>query len=152
MSLHFELELPPGDARDDISRADLTFSGIDHSGPSFEVRVFFENPEAGPETPTDAGSGFAGAFSVFGHGGCFGAEGHCDVRGPVTAYDRRLPHQLMPATRVLIVTDSVQRAVAAGAETVSVTAVPVVRPSPLSSADQAGDVLTVDQVALHTYA
>jgi hypothetical protein len=32
-----------------------------------------------------------------------------------------------------------------------VTAVPVVRPSALATADQAADVLTVDQVALHTF-
>jgi hypothetical protein len=34
---------------------------------------------------------------------------------------------------------------------VTVTAVPVVRPSPLATADQAADVLTIDQVALHTF-
>jgi hypothetical protein len=152
MALRFDLELPPVDVREELVRADLTFSGIDHSGPSFEVRVFFDNPDATADTPLDAGSGFAGAFTVLGHGGCFGAEGHCDVRTPVTAYDRRLPHQLIPATRILIVTEAFDRALAAGADHVSVTAVPVVRPSALSTADQAADVLTVDQVSLHTYA
>lgn len=151
MAITFELELPTGAARPEHARADLTFYGLDHSGPSYEVRVFFNHRDAGPDTPLTAQAGFAGRFAVFGHGGCFGDEGHCDLRPPVTVFDRRPPHQLVPMVRVLTVTDAIGDLMRSNAQAVTVTAVPVVRSSALASADQAADVLAIDQVALHTY-
>ena len=147
VAVTFELELPTGAARPEHARADLTFYGLDHSGPSYEVRVFFNHPDAGLDTPLPAQAGFA----VFGHGGCFGDEGHCDLRPPVSVFDRRLPHQLVPMARVLTVTDAVGDLIGSDAQTVTVTAVPVGRSSPLAHPDQAADVLVIDQVALHTY-
>jgi len=151
MAITFELELPAGADLPGLSRADLTFYGLDHSGPSYQVRVFFGNPDAGPDTPLTAGEGFAGAFAVFAHGGCFGDEGHCEVREPVSAFDRRPPSQLVPITRALTVTDAIRELIAREMSSVTVTAVPIVRPSALATADQAAGVLTVDQVALHTF-
>jgi len=151
VAITFELELPTGAAQPEHARADLTFYGLDHSGPSYEVRVFFNHPDADADTPLTGGAGFAGSFAVFGHGGCFGEEGHCDVRPPVSVFDRRLPHQLVPMARVLTVTNAIGELIRADAQTVTVTTVPVVRSSPLASADQAADVLVIDQVALHTY-
>ena len=151
MAITFELELPTGAARPEHARADLTFYGLDHGGPSYEVRVFFNHRDAGPDTPLTAQAGFAGRFAVFGHGGCFGDEGHCDLRPPVTVFDRRPPHQLVPMVRVLTVTDAIGDLMRSNAQAVTVTAVPVVRSSALANADQAADVLAIDQVALHTY-
>jgi tyrosinase len=147
-TLQLDLELPPED--DGFARADLTFYGIDHSGPSFLVHVFFDAPHADPDTPRTAESGYVGSFAVFGHGGCFGDEGHCEVRGPATPFDRRPPHQLVPATRVLVATDAVRRSIGRG-RTVHITAVAEVRSSPLADPGVSADVLVVDQVALHTY-
>ncbi|MEO6704189.1 MAG: hypothetical protein ABI140_18375 [Jatrophihabitantaceae bacterium] len=147
----FELELPDPSTETEISRADLTFSGLDHSGPSYQIRVYFDAPEAGPDTARSNEAGFAGQFAVFGHGGCFGEEGHCEVTDPVSAFDRTHPHQLVPATRILDVTPAVQALLAAGRTSVRVSLVPVVRASPLASPEQAEDVLVIDQVALHTY-
>jgi hypothetical protein len=145
------LELPAGDDLPDFSRADITFYGVDHSGASYEARVFLDRTDADESTPlTDPA--YAGSFGVFGHGGCFGEEGHCQVRGPVSTFDRRLPHQLVPATRVLICTAAVKRLIGEGRTEVSVTVVAVVRPSALTGAEVTGDdVLHFDQVALHTY-
>jgi hypothetical protein len=151
VAITFELELPTGAARPEHARADLTFYGLDHSGPSYEVRVFFNHPDADADTPLTTEAGFAGRFAVLGHGGCFGEDGHCDVRPPISVFDRRLPHQLAPAIRTLTVTDAIGELTRADAQAVTVTAVPVVRSSPLASADQAADVLVIDQVALHTY-
>jgi hypothetical protein len=151
MAITFDIELPAGTDQPELARADLTFYGLDHSGPSYEVRVFFNRPDAGPGTPLTAEAGFAGKFSVFGHGGCFGDEGHCEVRAPVSVFDRRQPHALVPAVRVVTVTDAIRELIRRQAPSVSVTAVPVVRPSPLAAAEQAADVLVVDQVALHTF-
>lgn len=148
MTVSFELELPPNKVK--IARADLTFYGLDHSGPSYEVRVYFREPEANVSAPPQDNE-YIGSFSVFAHGGCFGEHGHCQVQGPVTTFDRRLPHQLVPATRVLICTEDIQRIIGRGLSKVTVTVVPIVRPSPLVHANNTADVLKFDQVALHTY-
>jgi tyrosinase len=151
VAITFEIELPVGEGQAELSRADLTFYGLDHSGPSYQVRVFFNNPSAGPDTALVAGEGFVGKFAVFAHGGCFGEEGHCDVRPPVSPFDRRQPHPLVPIARYLTVTDAVRDLIGRDERSVTVTAVPIVRPSALATADQVADVLTVDQVALHTF-
>ena len=106
-----------------FARADIVLYGVDHSGESYEGRVFFENPGAGIETPRDPGQGYAGSFYVFGHGGCYGEEGHCDpARRTTDEFDLRLPHPLEPFTKTIIVTKALQ---AVAAEAVVVTVVPV---------------------------
>jgi hypothetical protein len=49
-------------------RADLVFGGIEQAGPSFEARVFLNNPEADESTPTTPDAGYAGSFHVYGYG------------------------------------------------------------------------------------
>jgi hypothetical protein len=148
VSITFTIELPRGEDLAEISRADLTFYGLDHSGASFEGRVFFNRPTANADS-SPSEPGYVGSFSILGHGGCFGADGHCQVRGPVTTFDRRLPHPLEPANRVLICTDQIKWLVAANQDSVTVTVVPVVRSGGTST--EGGDVLKFDQVSLHTY-
>jgi hypothetical protein len=63
--------------REEITRADLIFYGVDHSGPSYEARIFLDSPHAHADTPRDIEQGYAGSFAVFGHGGCYGDEGPC---------------------------------------------------------------------------
>jgi hypothetical protein len=80
-----------------FTRADLVFSGVDHSETSYEVRVFLNNPTADASTPRTAEHSYAGRFVVFGHGGCFGDEGHCEVPSqPRASTDLRLAHPLTP--------------------------------------------------------
>ncbi|HWI08050.1 MAG TPA: tyrosinase family protein [Solirubrobacteraceae bacterium] len=67
------------------STAHLEIGGIKHTGASYEGLVYINNPDADAGTGKDAEAGYVGSFHVFGHGGCFGAEGHCDNREP----DRR---------------------------------------------------------------
>jgi hypothetical protein len=149
VTISFDLELPAAADVAAITRADVTFYGLDHSGPSYEVRVFFDRPDVSADTPLDD-PGYVGSFSVFGHGGCFGEEGHCDVRRPVSTFDRRLPHQLVPANRVFVCTEPIKRLITAGQGSTTVTAVAVVRRTP-STDSAADDVLHIDQVSLHTY-
>ena len=59
------LELPRD--REAITRADLVFYDVDHSGPSYRARVFLDNPSANPDTPLEPESGYVGSFTVFGH-------------------------------------------------------------------------------------
>lgn len=97
------LELPK--QRDLTSRADLVFYGVDHSGPSYLAHIFLGNPDANANTPLELESGYVGSFSVFGHGGCFGDEGHCHPTRPTSdAFDRRGPHPLEPFTRSVEIT------------------------------------------------
>jgi hypothetical protein len=153
MSITFDLELPSSSTDEaEFTRADLTFYGLDHSGPSYEALIFFDNDQAIASTDLSDKAGYVTRFAVFGHGGCFGEDGHCEVVAPVSAFDRNHPHQLEPATRIVTVTEAVQRLVASGAASVSVTVVPVVRQSPLAEESAADSVLTFDQVALHTFA
>src|SRR5438477_12447518 len=77
----------------DYSRADLIFEGVDHSGASFEARVFLNNESANDQTPATPENGYAGSFHIFGHGGCFGDDiTHCQIRGAPRPYDPRPAH------------------------------------------------------------
>lgn len=97
-------------ATSDLSRADLVFYGVDHSGDSYTARVFLNNPKATVGTPTTTASGYAGSFTVFGHGSCYGDDGHCEPRARTTdAFDRRAPHPLEPQTKTVVITDALRR-------------------------------------------
>lgn len=148
-----KLDVPHYDGGPTFARADLYFHNVDHSWSSFEARVFLNNPKAGPKTPQDNPSGYAGSFFVFGHGGCYGDEGHCDVpQKPASDFDRRPAHQLTPTSKFVIVTDALKRILQdAKAETVEVTVVPVVRASPVASPDHRETVLSIESVSLLTY-
>ena len=93
-----------------FTRADLVFFGVDHRDRSYEVRIFFNNPEAGPDTPKDRDQGYAGRFVVFGHGGCYGDLGHCEVpTDRHDPHDLRRPHALTPHTKILDLSEALQR-------------------------------------------
>jgi hypothetical protein len=105
------------------SRADIEIEGLDHGGSSYEGRVYVNNPEANQDTEPSAGNGYAGSYYVFGHGGCYGDQGHCDVV-PRSPYDPRPPHGLTPTRKVVVATDAIRQA-AAKKEPLTVTVVPV---------------------------
>lgn len=141
-----QIELPFTEGGAPFTRADLIFDGVDHSGASFEARVFFDNPDADEGTPTEAKHGYAGRFVVFGHGGCAGEEGHCDVPADQNASDDlRLPHPLTPATKPVVVTEAFKRLTEAR---VTITVVPVL---PGADGPRRADVLFFESVELTTY-
>ena len=131
-------------------RADLVFSGLDHSGPSYEVRIFFNRPDATADTSRTSDEGYVRSFYMFGHGGCAGQPGHCDVPESRRPFDVRPEHQLTPATRWVTVTDAARRALAAGRE-LTVTAVPVVTSGTRAKPDEDADVMGLQSVSLVTY-
>jgi tyrosinase len=111
MSVHATapLELPTFGDRADVRRADLIFYEVDHAGPSYLAHVFVARRRASARTARDARHGYAGAFSVFGHGGCFGEEGHCAIHGRTEdEFDLRVRHPLTPQTRALDVTEALK--------------------------------------------
>jgi hypothetical protein len=102
------LELPTYESREDISRVDLVFYGVDHAGTSYSAHVYLDRPTATVRTRRDAAHGYAGSFTVFGHGGCFGDDGHCLPGGrTVDVFDVRPPHALTPLTKTVIATDAI---------------------------------------------
>ena len=126
-TIRLHLQLPA--VQRPFHRADLVFLGLEHSGPSVEVRIFFNAPQADASTPTTADAGFAGFFSIFAHGGCFGDEGHCDMPERRAA-DLRPPYALTPITKHVTVTGPVRRLIADGVQDVEVTIVPVLHNVP----------------------
>lgn len=107
-------DLPALDAGERLSRADLVVYGVEHRGPSYEVRAFFDNAEADHLTPLELHAGYAGCFTVFGHGGCFGEAGHCDPAARTTdAFDLRPPNKATPQTKLIVCTAAVARLTAA---------------------------------------
>lgn len=131
-----------------FSRADLEFIDVDHSGASFEARVFINNPQADENTPTSEASGYAGSFNIFGHGGCFGDVGHCEVHERRDEFDFRPTHALAPARKVVVATEAIARAVQLKAD-IAITVVPVVK-SWTEKSDR-DNVLKFDHINLVTY-
>jgi hypothetical protein len=137
------LELP--DPTDRFARADLIFYGLDHSGHSYEGRVFLNAPDAGEQAGRDDPA-CVGSFYIFGHGGCFGDLGHCDIPVRADPFDLRPPHQLEPAVRILTVTGAIRLLLEEGLTAVPVTVVAH------TAAPYRNDVLVFDTVRLATYA
>lgn len=113
---------------EEVSRVDIEFEQVDHSGASFEGRVFLNNPEADENTEPSPENGYAGSFFIFGHGGCFGDEGHCEVDVELRQfdpYDPRRSHPLLPVQMSVEATEAVRRTASEGGD-ITVTVVPVI--------------------------
>ncbi len=136
------IDLP--DDAEDTYRADLVFYDVDHSGASYEARIFINAPDADADTPRDHPN-YAGSFHIFGHGGCYGDIGHCDVPTERDPFDFRPPHQLVPASKTVVITDAFKRIVGPQDETMTVTVVA------FAPGDTPNDVLQFEAIRLLTY-
>lgn len=136
-----------------FGRADLVFKGVDHSGVSYEVRTFLNNTEADETTPRAVEEGYGGRFVIFGHGGCYGDVGHCDIpTEPRNPYDFRLPHPLTPQTKIITVTRTLKYVLQEGAgELTSVTLVPISKDPIRSNRGLTENLFKFDAVDLLTY-
>ena len=131
-------------------RADLEFDGVDHGGVSFEARVFLNNTDATADTLQDLAHGYAGSFNIFGHGGCLGDPGHCDIRGLPRLYDPRPANPLTPARKIVIATEAIRYMIKVKKKkTLIVKIVPVVT-SGTTRCDYK-NVLKLDQITLQIY-
>ncbi len=112
--------------RKDFNRADLIFEDVDHAGPSFEARVFLNNPGATADTEPTLANGYAGSFHIFGHGICLGDVGHCEVNDRGKApYDLRGPHPLSPQQKLVVVTGPLKQVLDRDGKLEDITVVPV---------------------------
>ncbi len=137
------IELPP--TGHEFERVDLIFYGLDHSGDSFEARVFLDQRGVGRDADGEHRA-YVGSFFILGHGGCFGDVGHCDVPRERDPFDLRPAHQLEPATRIVTVTEAVRALLEKGVEAAKVTVVAE------TEGRASNDVLAFDRVRLVTYA
>ena len=146
------LEVGLAEHPEEITRADLVFYGVEHGGPSYEARVFLDQPDADADTPLDMSHGYAGSYTVFGHAGCFGEEGHCEPTNRfVDEFDRRGPHGLSPWTRTVIITEALKAALVQKDDpTVQVTVVPIVAEVEEPPADMP-DAFNFTEIRLLTY-
>jgi hypothetical protein len=137
------IELPPADRP--FQRSDLLFYGLDHSGASFEARVFMDPRGVGGEADSRHRA-YVGSFFILGHGGCFGDVGHCDIPTDRDPFDLRPAHQLEPALRILTVTDAVRNLLERKVEAAKVTV------TAHTAARTPSDVLAFERIRLATYA
>jgi hypothetical protein len=142
------LAIPAWEDQPEFYRADLQFHGVGHRGDSYEGRVFLATPDANPGTPTELDAGYAGSFYVFGHGPCFGDEGHCDVEQgpPIHHFDYRRPHPLQGQRMTVEITEALRRLIASGSSEVEVTVVPT-----NARNEDVGDILHFKRLSLVTY-
>ncbi len=124
------LQLGPKGLR--FERADIEFQGVDQSGPSFEVRVFINNPTADLETPPNSDHGYAGSFHVYGYG-IWPADIGKD-RAQIAAESADVTRA--PIQKTLIATEAIRKAAAQG-ENITVTVVPVYPGNPPRDASDA---------------
>jgi len=130
-------------------RADLEFHGIDHSGPSYEGRVFINNPDADRNTEKKLSSGYVGSFYVFGHGRCYGDEGHCEVRKERRPFDYRPSHPLTPLDKRITITDQIKK-IGRNTDEFIITVVPVLAGgSKMEDAQQ--DLVQLEEISIITY-
>lgn len=97
----------PRDPEAPWQAADVEFEDLAHDGSSFAVLLYLDNPGV-PEDAGEDGPGFAGRFTVFAHGRCWGDVGHCDVPAPLDGFDRSPVHPLTPINVSVNVTDALQ--------------------------------------------
>lgn len=128
-------------------RVDLQFHGIDHSGPSYEGRVFINNPQADQNTPTTLENGYMGSYHIFGHGRCFGDVGHCEIRRAISPFDYRPSHPLTPAFKRIRITDQIKK-IGNDRKEFVITIIPILSGS---LEDQTEDVVKLERISIVSY-
>ena len=91
---------------------------------------------------------YVGSFHIFGHGGCYGDVGHCEVRAEPGLYDPRPSHMLTPVKTVVPATEVLRGLVTQG-EDIAVTVVPVI--TSLTEQCDLEDVFKFDRLSIVTY-
>jgi hypothetical protein len=128
-------------------RVDLQFHGLDHSGPPYEGRVFINNPEADQNTPKTLENGYVGSYHIFGHGGCFGDVGHCEIRNAISPFDYRPSHPLTPAFKRIRITDQIRK-IGKDTKELVITIVPILS---ASSEDTSKEVVKLERISIVSY-
>ncbi|HWA82580.1 MAG TPA: hypothetical protein VG820_04040 [Fimbriimonadaceae bacterium] len=100
--------LPSLASLDESSDWLVAVHGVDQAGPSFEARIFLNNPNADEETETSPQNGYAGSFEVYGYG----------------LRPSQRPSRL-PMNRVVEATEAIRKELEKGRKETTVTVVPI---------------------------
>src|SRR4051812_45882427 len=108
MSVHSYTSRPfDASAFHEAGRVDLVFGGVDRAGPSFEGRVFLNNPDADETTARTPETGYAGSYHVYAYGWPLPPD-LAEIKerkgsggGPVAPFDERV-HADMDAVRAAL--------------------------------------------------
>lgn len=125
------IRLARGPKKLDFERADIEVHGLEQAGPSFEGRIFLNNPNADLETPRTPENGYAGSFHVYGYGVWPGDLGKDAATRDAEAKTVRAPIQ-----KTVIATEAIRKAAAKGQD-LTVTIVPVYPGKPPKDASDA---------------
>jgi hypothetical protein len=130
-------------------RADIEIYNVHHSGASYEGRVFLNNPDADENTKLTEKNGYVGSYHIFGHGGCVGNLGHCDLLPMRTSYDKRPSQDLKPQYKRIIITDILRKF---GKQTrkFTISVVPVLFGNHVTEAKM-NDILKFEKIGIITY-
>jgi hypothetical protein len=123
----------------DFKRADIEVHGLEQAGPSFEGRVFLNNPNADLNTALTRENGYAGSFHVYGYGiwpGDLGKEGE--------ARTAKSDEVRAPIHKTVIATEAIREAARKGQD-VTITIIPVYPGNPPTNAS---DALKLDEVKI----
>ena len=85
------------DLADGFESAILEFHNVGHPlDGTREIRVFVNQPDATPHTPTEGNLHYAGSRILLGKTMCFGEEGHCDMPTTRRKFDVRVRPSMKP--------------------------------------------------------
>ena len=146
-----EINLDISKLESEFYRADIELHNVDHSGPSYEGRVFLNNSNANHKTELTLANGYVGSYNIFGHGGCFGEVGHCDVPTERRMYEYRSSHHLKPQYKRIIITDALKKL---GKKTTKfvVTVVPVIPGKPVEETKSLiKEIVKFEKIGIITY-
>ncbi len=145
--IHLNIE----NLEEDFYRCDLLFHEMENSVPSYEGRVFINNPDANLDTPRALDHGYVGSYFIFGHGSCLGDMGHCDVHAKREKYDF-IPNTLRPYDLSMTITNKL-RQLAKDTSEFSITVVPnVVRPPSINQEEiDIENIVKFSKVEIVTY-
>lgn len=129
-------------------RADIEFHGIGHGTESYTGHVFLNNQEANLNTPKTLENSYVGSYHIFGHGGCFGDVGHCDIIKKDEKHDFRADHPLTRGFKRLIITEQL-KVLGKQSKEFTVTIVPVIKID--KNTMDIKEIVEVEKISLVTY-
>lgn len=142
-----EISLSFNRDENEFYRAVIEFYGIDVSGPSYEGRVFLNNPKANENTSLNEANGYVGSYHIFGHDGCWGDKGHCEI-APRRTYDSRIQSSLAPAYKYVNATKMTKKLIWSKSNA-TITIIPIVGRGQRMS--DAKDVVHISRIRINCY-
>ena len=144
-----EMSLNFNQNENDFYSAVIEFYGIDTSGPSYEGRVFLNNPDADENASLNEANGYVGSYHIFGHDGCWGDQEHCEPPSR-DVYDSRLHTSLTPAYKYVDATNAIKKVIKSRSKPkYTVTIVPRIAGDQRMS--DAKDVVHIDRIRINCY-